>query len=94
MFVGRSTELALVGAALRRARRQGLQTALVRAVPLGEPVTYALVDDLLRTLGSHSGDASGPSGVGAAVATLVAALAEWASGKPSLVTIDDLPSTV
>jgi hypothetical protein len=49
---------------------------------------YLLIESDTAPRGAH------PSGVGAAVATLVGALAEWASGNPSLVTIDDLPSTV
>jgi len=82
---------AMLAAAVRRARRQGLQTASVRAVPLEEATPYALVDDLVRTCGGGTGAATSPhTDIGAAVALLVAALASWATGKSSLVVIDDV----
>jgi DNA-binding CsgD family transcriptional regulator/tetratricopeptide (TPR) repeat protein len=83
---------AFIDAAVRRARRRGLQAVLVRGIPLSEPVPFALADDLLRTLGGHPADGSGSSDVGAASTALVAGLVGWARVSPSLVTIDDLSS--
>ncbi|MFZ0529455.1 MAG: ATP-binding protein, partial [Propionicimonas sp.] len=92
--VGKS---ALVDVATRRARRRGLQTALVRAVPFGGATTAALIDDLRRAVGGPSADlgARRPdrgTGTASLVDALVDELVGWARGAPSLVTIDDLTS--
>jgi len=84
---------ALLDVAVRRARKEGLRTASVRTVPQGDPVSYALVDDLLRATRGHPAESSArPSDVDAAATALVTALVRWGSDSPSLVTIDDLTS--
>ena len=83
--VGKS---AVIEAAVRRARRSGVQTASVRAVAVA-PGSLLLAGDLLRALGAPSAPTGGPVADGDMAAELVAALVRWVNGSASLLTVDD-----